>query len=452
MAAVSFSGFNGIDFGSIIDATITAESAPLNTLKQQQTDVKSKDTALASLSGGIGTMETQAGSLTSSSLFTNVTASSSDTGVGSATVGDGAVSGDYLLHVDKLAKGQVTISSTGYSSTTATVADGGSISFTIGSTTTTAINVTSATSLTDLRNAINAQNSGVVASIVNTGSSNKLVVASRTTGESNGFTINNTLTNSGGTALAYAGGQDKTHGNSQNAQDAVFTVNGIDFTSDTNTTSTAIAGLSLKLSGQGDTAISVTPDYGAVESSLKSFIATYNQLRQFAVVQNTVNNTTGQRGPLANDSVLRQATSDLRDVLLNPNMNGGKYKYLSEIGVTVDQTGSLQLDETAYTAAMTDNPDDVKKLLQGTDSVKGIFGNAQTKLQNLDGTSGMIKSARDSIKTTLQGISSRITATQLRLDMRKQELQKEYAAADQAISKLNSMTGQLSQLGSAKTA
>ena len=450
MAAVSFSGFNGIDFGSIIDSIITSESTPLTNLQKQQTDTKSRDTALASLSGGVGTMETQANTLIDSSLFTNVTASSDDIGVGSATVGTDATSGEYSLHVDHLAKTQVTASFTGYSATTATVADGGSISFTIGADTTTPINISSATTLSGLRDAINAQSSGVVASIVNTGTANKLVISSRTTGESNGFKINNTLTNGVGTALAFAGGQDQTHSNSQDAKDAAFTINGIDFTSNTNTTSDAIPGLALKLSGAGDTTVSVTPDYGAIQTALKSFITTYNQLRQFATIQNNVSSTTGQRGPLANDSVLRQTLADTRDVLLSANNNGGKYKYLSEIGVTVDQTGNLQFDQTAYTAAITDNPDDVKKLFQGVDNVKGVFGNLKDKLQNLDGTDGMIKDARDSIKTTLQGISDRITATQLRLDMRKAELQKEYAAADQAISKLNSMTGQLSSLGSAK--
>src|SRR5436190_1213567 len=116
--AVSFSGFNGIDFGSIIDATITAESTPLNMLKQQQTDVKDRDAALSSLSGGIGTMESQASDLTATSLFSSVTADSSNTGVGSATAGSEAVSGEYTLHVDKLAKAQVTASTTGYAAST----------------------------------------------------------------------------------------------------------------------------------------------------------------------------------------------------------------------------------------------------------------------------------------------------------------------------------------------
>jgi flagellar hook-associated protein 2 len=289
-----------------------------------------------------------------------------------------------------------------------------------------------------------------VASIVNTGSSKKLVISSRETGATNGFTINNTLSNSTGTALAFAAGQSATTGNSQNAQDSVFTVNGLDFTSATNTTTEAIPGLSIRLSGLGDTEITVAPDNSSIETTLKSFITTYNQLRQFATLQNNVNTSTGVRGPLANDSVLRQTLGDLRDVLLTPNANGGKYKYLSDIGITVDQAGNLQIDEKAYTDAINSNPSDVQQLLQGTGSIKGVFGTLKDKLQNLDGTAGLIKSTRDSITTTLTGVASQIAAAQARLDLRKTQLQQQFAAADEAISKLNSMTGQLAQLGSAK--
>jgi flagellar hook-associated protein 2 len=148
--------------------------------------------------------------------------------------------------------------------------------------------------------------------------------------------------------------------------------------------------------------------------------------------------------------VLRQAVDDLRNTIVSANNNGGKYKYLAEIGVSVDQTGMLQIDETALQEAINTNPEDVQKLLQGADSVKGVFGTMKDRLQNLDGTTGMIKSSRDTITASLRGVADRITATQLRLDVRKQELQKQFAAADQAISKLNSLSGQLSQLGTAK--
>jgi len=157
MAAVSFSGLNRIDFGAIIDATINAESIPLNMLKQRQTDIQSRDSALLLLSGGMSTMETHATALVAESLFPNSTANSNNAGVGSATAGSDAVSGTYSLHVDKLAKALVTASTTGLSATDAIIADGGSVSFTINGTTTTSIDITAGTSLLNLRNSISAQ-------------------------------------------------------------------------------------------------------------------------------------------------------------------------------------------------------------------------------------------------------------------------------------------------------
>ena len=448
--AITFSGLNGIDFGAMIDAIIGAESGPLNILKQQQDTIKSKDSAFASLSSGISTMETQVSALGASSLFTSATAESSDTHIGNATAGSEALTGEYTLHVDKLAKGQVTASTTGFAAITDIVADGGSISFTIDGETTDPINVTASTTLADLRNAINAQNSDVIASIVNTGSSRKLVISSRSTGEDSAFTINNSLTNSGGTAMAFAVGQSPTSGNSQNAQDAEFTVNGLDFKTDSNSSTDVIQGVALKLTGVGDAIVSVSPDYSNVVSALRSFVTTYNQLRQFSINQNTVNNSTGARGPLSNDPVLRQSVDDIRNTILSANDNGGKYKYLSEIGVSVDQAGTLKIDETALKEALDTNPEDVQKLLQGTDTVKGVFDLMSDRLKQLDGTSGMIKTSRDTISTSLKGVADRITAAQLRLDVRKQQLQKQFTAADQAIAKLNSLSGQLAQLGTAK--
>src|SRR5262249_54345464 len=159
----------------------------------------------------------------------------SDTSIATVSLGDGGIIGQYAVSISQLAKNQVTKSTNGYAATTDTAADGGSISFTINGSTTAAINITSATSLADLRQQINDQNSGVVASIVNDGTNYKLVISSRDSGTTNGFTINNSLTNSGGTAVAFAAGQNATTGNAQNAQNASLTVNGISISSASNT-------------------------------------------------------------------------------------------------------------------------------------------------------------------------------------------------------------------------
>ena len=446
MAGVTFSGFNGFDFGSIIDAIMQSESQPLVALQTQQQSVKDKDAALVQLNGFISALQTQATSLTNATTFSNVAAESSDPTVATTSAGSSALAGRYDVSIALLAKGQVTSSTNGYAALTDVVADSGSISFTINGTTTTAIDITQATTLTELKDAINLQDSGVVASIVNTGTSYKLVVSSRATGANSGFTVNSALANSGGSVVAFAAGQSPTSGNSQNASDSQFTVNGMTVTSSSNNVTDAIPGMTLKLITTGNAVIDVTPDYGTVKESLKSVVTQYNKLKEFFTKQSGTDPLSGKRAPLAGDSIMRQAVNDLRDVLTASNNNGGRYHYLAEIGVELTSTGELKFDETKFKAAIDSYPDDVKKLFQGTTG-PGVFDDMKTRLDSLDGTAGLIKSTRTSIDNTLKNFRSRIESQQLRLEIRRQELTRMYAAADEAMSKLSAMSSQIAGLG-----
>ena len=447
MAGINFSGFNGFDFGQMIDLTIQSESRPLTALQDREKSLKEKDSAFASLATAIGRLQTQVTSLAGGSIFTRVDATSSNTNAATVTLGDGAIAGEYSLNVTQLAKSQVTSSANGYSTTTDLAANGGTISFTINGTTTADIAITADTTLLGLKDAINNQGSGVVASVVNDGTNYKLVVSSRSTGQTNGFTINNSLTNSAGAVVGFAPGQSSTSGNSQNAQDAAFTLNGLNVTSASNTVTEAVPGISMKLVGVGASTIDVAVDNDALKESLKALVTEYTTIREGANKQNTLDPTTGKRGPLAGDSIVRQTLSDIRNVLLGAHANGGRYSYLSEIGLEFTQTGELKLDETKFNTAIGSYASDVQQLFQGTGSGIGVFDDLKSKLDNLDGTAGIIKSTRTSIDRSIKGFRDQIATQQLRLELRRQELTRMYTAADQAMSRLNAMSNQLQGLG-----
>lgn len=431
---VSLSGFNGVDFNTILNSVMQAESKPLQDLQTQQKSIQDKDSALASLAGIIGRLQTPTTSLTSATAFSNVAAVSTDTTLGTVTLGDGGIVGQYDVVATTLAKGQVTSSTNGYSATTDTVATGGSISFTINGSTTTAITITAATTLTELKEKINNQSSGVVASIVNDGTNNKLVVSSRSTGAVNAFTINNSLTNSSGTVVSFGAA-------TQSAQDAALTVNGLSITSASNTVTAAIPGVTVNLLKAGSFSVKVTKDFTAIKDNLKTLVSEYNKLRDFYTKQ--------ARGPLAADLVLRQALNDVKSVLSAKNTNTGRYKYMSEIGLEFTSTGDLKLDETKLNTAIDSYSTDLQKLFQGADAVvDGVMDKLKSALDGLDGTAGLIKTTRSSIDTSLKSIRSRIDSQQLRLDIRRQELIKLYTQADQAMSRLNAATSQLQNLQS----
>jgi flagellar hook-associated protein 2 len=440
MAELSFSGFNGIDFTQIMNAVMLQERQPLDELQRQQSLLQQKDSALSAMANLIGALQTPIASLTSATSFTNVAANSSDTTVATVSMGSGGIPGDYEIVVDHLAKGQVTSSTNGFSAVNTAVADGGSISFTINGETTEAISITGQTTLSGLKDAINNQGSGVVASIVNDGTNYKLLIASRATGSTNGFTVNSSLSNSAGATVTFAAGQSASSGNVQDAMDSAFTVNGLPITSASNSVSEAIAGLTVTLKGAGSASISVASDYAPLKDNIKKFATEYNKLRAF------FNSQTATRGPLATDSVLRGALNDIKSVLLGRNDNDGRYHYLSEIGLEFLSNGEIKIDETKLNAAVDGFPGDVAKLFQGTGAIDGTLEDLKETLGNLDGSAGLIKSTRSSIDTTIKNYRDRIASQELRLEIKRQELIKVYTAADQAMQRLNAATSSLNNL------
>jgi flagellar hook-associated protein 2 len=437
-SGITLSGFNGIDFSKILDAVMQFESQPLLAMQQDENNVKNKDAAFVSLAGMISALQTPVSSLSTSTLFSNVSATSSDPSIATVQSGDGAMPGDYSVSITQLAKAQVTKSTNGYAATTDVAATGGTISFTINGTTTSDITVTSSTTLADLAQQINAQGSGVRAAVVNDGTNNKLVLTSRTTGQTNGFTVNNNLTNSSGAAIAFAAGQNETSGNAQNAQNALLNVNGIDIQSASNTITDALPGVTMTLLKAGDVSVSVATDLSSIKDTLNNLVTQYNKLRQFNAQQ--------AKGVLGSDPVLREVLNDIKSVLLSANSNGGQYKYLAEIGIELTSTGDLSIDEAKLDEALNSHAADVQKLFNGDSGTNGVFNTLQATLNNLDGTAGLLKTTRDSIHKTLDKFDDRIEHEQQLLELRRQSLQKMYAAADQAISQLNQMSSSLSNL------
>ena len=443
-SGITFSGFNGIDFDQIISLIMQQERQPLLSLQSEEKAHKDKDTAFVELGGHISKLQAAVTSLVSPAGFSNVAAASTDTSVVNVVAGSAAIQGHYELDVTALAKAQVTASTNGYAAVTDLAADGGSISFTVNGETTEAITITGATTLAQLRDQINAQESGVAASIVNTGTENHLVISSRETGVAGGFVINNALTNSGGAAVTFATGQSTTTGNAQNAQDAAFTVNGIAITSASNTVTTALPGMSVTLLKVGTAAVDATPDRDSLKESVKTLVEEFNKLKEFYDKAQKRDAETGAGAPLNNDSILRQVYTDVRRALLSANDNLGDLDYLAQVGIEFTSTGELRFVEARFDDALASHLTGLQQLFQGSDGTGGLFRDLQSRLTSLDSTAGVIKTARTNLQRTLQRDRDRIQAMELRLELRQQELVKLYAATDEAMSRMNQSLSSIS--------
>jgi flagellar hook-associated protein 2 len=223
-------------------------------------------------------------------------------------------------------------------------------------------------SLQGIRDAINKANIGVQASIVSDGSDKpyRLVLTSTKTGEDASMKI--TVTGDGGPpdpALSDLLGYDPAgaQGLKQTsaAQSAKLDVNGVLVTSDTNSVSGAIQGVTLDVNQTGKSTVTIAKDNNAVKTSVDAFVKAYNTLNSTMKSLTAYDPETKKGGPLVGDSTVRSVQTQLRG-LLGTAVGEGKLTTLSQIGITFQKDGSLAVDSSKLNKAMTDNFNDISAL------------------------------------------------------------------------------------------
>ena len=273
---------SGLDVKSIISSLMAVESQPLTLLQNKAASVQTEISAVGQIQSLTSTLSDKAHALSSTTLWTQTTSSSADTTAVTADTSNGtAAPGDYSVSVQQMAQGQTVTSSAAAGSTLSA----GTISIQLGTyksdgatpPTTTFDPASSAkvdipigaseTSLSAIRDKINAANAGVQASIITDANGSRLSLRSSSTGAANGFQITATETADDGnpatglSALNFDGSSAATNSQmalNQSALNAKATVNGIDIESASNKLSNISDGLSLTLLRKTDNPVDVT--------------------------------------------------------------------------------------------------------------------------------------------------------------------------------------------------
>jgi len=283
MATISSPGVgSGLDINGLVQKLMSAEQGRLNAITSKQSNYQSKLSAYGTVKSGLSTFQTTLGKLTDAANLQPKSATAGDTSVLGVTAGTSAVAGDYSISVSRLALAQKLVAdgqtdtSTLIGIGTATLSfDFGTITAAAGSLsngkytgasfsgngqTTKTVTIDSAhTSLAGIRDAINAANIGVKASIVNDGTSTpyRLTLSSTQTGAASSMKISVSGNTDLATLLNHDPSRVQALKETQSAQDAKLTVDGLDISKATNTVSDVIAGVTLTLKNTGTSSLTV---------------------------------------------------------------------------------------------------------------------------------------------------------------------------------------------------
>jgi flagellar hook-associated protein 2 len=375
---------SGLDINGIISKVMAAEQQPLKALDKKEAKQQTQLTAFGTLKGALSAFQGSLSALTNPAKFSAVSASIADTSIAAVSATSAAVAGSHSIEVQTLAQAQK-LKSANFATTSTTVGSGtitiqfGTYSggaFTLNSEKAAqSITISSGNStLSGIRDEINKANAGVTASIVNDGTGNRLVIASKDTGLSNALKITatdadgNNTDNAGLSQLVYDASTGGTTNMTQTAaaSNATLIIDGISISKTSNKITDAIEGVTLdllKTNTGSTTTLNLARDAAGIQSAISGFVKAFNDLNKSITDVSKYNAATKQASTLTGDSTVRAIQMQIRKVLSDPlTTAGGGLSMLSQVGISFQTDGTLKFDSSKLTATLNDPTKDVSTL------------------------------------------------------------------------------------------
>ena len=447
---ITFSGFNSIDFNLVLNSVMASAAQPLTALQNRQSAVQSQIANLATLTSKASAVQSAAAALSTTSTLASFSATSTNSANVAVATTSGGVAGHYDVIVNELAHAQVMASaSSAPDANTTAVATGGSM--TINGQ---IVAVTQPATLQQLADAINAKDGiGVTASVIQAGANSfRLVLTANSSGTASAFTVTNALldgVNPSSVSFTDTDADgvsgDSDLDNAVKATDASVLINNILVTSASNTLTSVIAGATLTVlkKDTGTTiGIDLAADTSALRTRLNTFVAAFNSLAAFTAAQKTAAGN-GDPTSIGRDPLIAQLRTSLRSSLNSEYDAGGAFTYLSQIGVEFTQSGTLQVNNALFASVTQDGGTKLAKLLVGTTETPGAFASINTLMTQYTQTSGLLAASQALRASQVTRLTDQIGKMQDRLALQRASLQREFAAADAAMTSLKNQSSAL---------
>jgi len=236
----------------------------------------------------------------------------------------------------------------------------------------------------------------------------------------------------------------------QVAADAIVKVDGVSFTRSSNTVSDVVTGLTLNLKTTTSSAASVdlTRDTSTIKTKIKALVTAYNDaVTIFTEVSDPKSTLETYGKTLLGDSTTRSLKAQLRSIMMSPSTTPGtSVGSLWQMGLTIDQTGVMSLDETKLDAVLASNYTDVVKTFTGnqngvsayTVAPAGIAGDAFKKLSTLLSKTGPLLTQSESATTQITKYQAELSKLQTRMDALLLRYQKQFSSMDSLVGNINS--------------
>lgn len=447
-AGISFGGLaSGLDTKAIISALTAIERRPITALETKKTTLGKQKSLFGDLGTLLDKLTAAAKALKTTTDFLQMKVTSNNEDALKATASNSATPGTHDITVVSLAHAQVSASA---GQASATTGFGGPASLQIDVGGNTHIIAVNSPTLQSIAAAINDQDVGVTATVVDTGNPAnngaeryQLVLRANTAGSEGAFSVTYDDGDPAFQSLITGLGGPPTVPPSN----ASIEINGITIQRSGNSISDVIPGVTLDLVAAGTAQITVATDAEQTSKKVQSLVDAYNAVVDFIAGQNVVDTEGKTSSPLFGDSLLRSVRSNLRGIVgsLVAGTGNDAYQLLSQVGIKSDTAGKLTFDAAKFGEALAADETAVTAIF--TNPTGGLMGRMIDQIDvYTDSVDGLFKSRAESFDRQVKETQRRIDDGERRLTLYTQQLETKYANLESLLGKLQSQGNSLGSL------
>jgi flagellar hook-associated protein 2 len=303
------------------------------------------------------------------------------------------------------------------------------------------VSVPPGTSYQDTVSLINddTNNSGLTAALINDGSADTpwhLTLTADTEGENNRIFLN-------GINMTEMQGADDASLN------AAFSVDGYEYQRQTNKgLDDVIQGVTLNFEKTGETQLTISSDTDNIKENITQLIDGYNELVAEIAAKTKYDGDEETDGILSDVYAIKSLGSDLLSFMTNEIDTDGDITSLLDLGMELNEDGSITLDQEKLDAAFASSPEDVASLFIG-DSDKGITGLGDIlndKLAEMTRSTGLVNGEKTAAEEKIDRLTSSIETATERLDKRYEVMAAQFVRLDAYMGTMNSQSEYLSSM------
>ncbi|HTR06162.1 MAG TPA: flagellar filament capping protein FliD [Paraburkholderia sp.] len=433
-----------LDVNQVVKALVNAKIAgPSAALAAKQTASNTTLSALGTLKSALASLQTALVPFKDGAALNRFTVTTSEKDKGlSAVAGKNAVASSYAIEVDHLATAHKL--SSGNLDTGATLGEGG-LDITMGGKSMHLTLAAGSNKLSDVVAAINRakDNPGVTASIVSGADGQHLVLTANKTGEANQIEV----TTGTGVEARLASSQMR---EVVAASDAAVRIDGTRVTSASNTLDAAISDITIKLESASvgtKQTLTIAADTEATGTAIRDFVKAYNSyvdaLSGLTSYTPANGSTSAQTGALLGDSIARSLAASLpTSISTGAKGSDGVRHSLSEIGIKLDKSGKLEIDDKTFTNAL--QPD--SRAIAALFGSGGMTAKLDAAITPYVQSSGIIERRTNALNKEIDDIKQQSSKLDARATLLTAQFNRQFTALNALMTTMNNNAQYLTQL------